>query len=428
MSSNIDHLFKKALQDRSCEPPPHIWDRIETQLYARKKRRVLAWWLSSAAVIALLFSLSGLLPLKKEGLRKDLFQQIVKETIPNNKITPEKETKKPEIVATVTPPISNPEENVKSVAYNNKVSLMPIEIRNGIENGVIGVPLPGINLQAPTIRRDLIPLTSKEAIENNQLYHKLLALNTVPDQTLKKKIKLSLSGHVAPGYSSGIDKSPVNKVRSHNYTSNQMSGIFNLSGGLKLSMEASKRWSVQAGVFYSRLGQRTEENNVYIPRENLLAVSGGNSINTPWGRVKNKAKAVVYKTDKITALSNEKVNNGSIEQFLGALEIPLAVKYRLNDNKIRFSLLGGISGSFIVDNRAYLKYNNKRESMGSTEDIRNFNVSTDLGIGIEYPLTSKIRFMVEPGFKYYLQSVSRNEAINFKPYAFSFSTGIGIDF
>ena len=36
--------------------------------------------------------------------------------------------------------------------------------------------------------------------------------------------------------------------------------------------------------------------------------------------------------------------------------------------------------------------------------------------------------MIEPGFRYYLQSLSTNELIDFKPYSFTLSTGVGIKF
>ena len=41
------------------------------------------------------------------------------------------------------------------------------------------------------------------------------------------------------------------------YSSNQMDGLMNVGGGLKLSVSANKRFSVQTGLFYSRMGQKT---------------------------------------------------------------------------------------------------------------------------------------------------------------------------
>ena len=49
MNNNLDHLFKKALQDKSCEPPPYIWGNIERQLNKNKHKVALWWWRTAAA-------------------------------------------------------------------------------------------------------------------------------------------------------------------------------------------------------------------------------------------------------------------------------------------------------------------------------------------------------------------------------------------
>ena len=144
--------------------------------------------------------------------------------------------------------------------------------------------------------------------------------------------------------------------------------------------------------------------------------------------VKSKAQAAVYTMDANIALKDADMPEGSIEQQFDAIEIPLLFRYRLNDNRVRFSVVGGFGASFMVRNETRLTYDGITESMGETDGIRKFNISTNLGLGMEYPITKAISFKVEPGFKYYLQSLSKNSDIDFKPYTFTFSTGIGINF
>ena len=120
--------------------------------------------------------------------------------------------------------------------------------------------------------------------------------------------------------------------------------------------------------------------------------------------------------------------NETLEQVFGSIEIPLHVRYQLNDNKVQFSLSGGLSGGILVNNKVFMKASGDKELLGSTENIRKFNLSTDLGLGVEYPLGRKVKLMVEPGFRYFLQSLSKNDLIDFKPYTFTLSTGIGIEF
>lgn len=63
-----------------------------------------------------------------------------------------------------------------------------------------------------------------------------------------------VSGHFVPAYSSGSYSSSLKNSRGVSYSSNQMDGLMNVGGGLKLSVSANKRFSVQTGLFYSRMG------------------------------------------------------------------------------------------------------------------------------------------------------------------------------
>ena len=65
MSNNLDHLFKNALRNRKCEPPPHIWENIETSLCSRR-RKLLLWWTRSVAAVALVAAAIWLLQLRNQ--------------------------------------------------------------------------------------------------------------------------------------------------------------------------------------------------------------------------------------------------------------------------------------------------------------------------------------------------------------------------
>ena len=176
------------------------------------------------------------------------------------------------------------------------------------------------------------------------------------------------------------------------------------------------------------MGQKTSDAQVFVPRGDMVSYTTNTHAYTPLGNVKNQAKATVSTSENYLSLKGDQDEEGSIEQQFDAIEIPLAFRFHLNDNKIRFSILGGLGASFLVRNHTYVNYSGKKELMGEAEDIRTFNISTNVGLGIEYPLSKSIRLKLEPGFKYYLQSLSKNSNIDFKPYSFTFSTGIGINF
>lgn len=432
MSNNLDHLFKRALQRRSCEPPPYIWENIESELSGRR-RKIAVGWLRGVAAVALIGAVVWFLQLKKEEVEE---LQWVKVSPPDIKIE-DIWNKISENVAQNQPQNDVTPGLIQSsyVSYETKKNTQPEELLfAGIQlvavpESVLRAAPSDVMLKTQGLRKEIIPITSGQALKNNLEYHVLLNEETPRDKR-GKKLKMVLSGHVAPVYTSGNYSSSAINTRGYSYSKDQMNGMMNVSGGLKLSVATGKRLSVQAGIFYSRLGQHTDERN---PRAQTAAFASVDSpdydyVFTPLGNLNSHTKAVSYRSPEAVVLSNNTSRKEGIEQVFNTLEIPLSVRYRFFDNKIGLSVAGGFSGNIIVNNKVYGMYGDKKEYMGSTEDIRLFNFSTDLGLGIEYPLSRHIKIMLEPGFKYYLQSLSQNDQIDYKPYMFSLATGIGIEF
>ena len=433
MNNNLDHLFKKALQDKSYEPPPYIWGNIERQLNKNKHKVALWWWrtAAAAAVVAafigiwLFYSVESpeievagitgteILKTKDSTNLPDTFSDSIQEEKTVQYVTKETVTEVPVLIA-----------------QNKRTELEPIQMHRAGEAGFIEQTAPDYAISTRKLQRNFIPLTSKEAYQNQKEYQKLLNTPTSLTTDEKRKIKVMVSGHFVPAYSSGSYSSSLKNSRGVSYSSNQMDGLMNVGGGLKLSVSANKRFSVQTGLFYSRMGQKTSGAGSGVRAMMLPSLQHSDRmIATPLGNIKTRTQGVAYRSPEAILLSSlNSSSSETIEQTFGTLEIPLHVRYLLNNNKVLFAVSGGVSGNFIVNNKVFLRNGRDKEYIGSTEDIRNFNISTDSGLGMEYPVTSNIRIMIEPGFKYFLQSLSRNDDIDFKPYLFTFSTGIGIRF
>lgn len=433
MNNNLDHLFKKALQDKSCEPPPYIWGNIERQLNKNKHKVALWWWrtAAAAAVVAafigiwLFYSVESpeievagitgteILKTKDSTNLPDTFSDSIQEEKTVQYVTKETVTEVPVLIA-----------------QNKRTELEPIQMHRAGEAGFIEQTAPDYAISTRKLQRNFIPLTSKEAYQNQKEYQKLLNTPTSLTTDEKRKIKVMVSGHFVPAYSSGSYSSSLKNSRGVSYSSNQMDGLMNVGGGLKLSVSANKRFSVQTGLFYSRMGQKTSGAGSGVRAMMLPSLQHSDRmIATPLGNIKTRTQGVAYRSPEAILLSSlNSSSSETIEQTFGTLEIPLHVRYLLNNNKVLFAVSGGVSGNFIVNNKVFLRNGRDKEYIGSTEDIRNFNISTDIGLGMEYPVMSNIRIMIEPGFKYFLQSLSRNDDIDFKPYLFTFSTGIGIRF
>lgn len=421
MNNNIDKLFKKAIQGQECEPPVYVWENIQKQL--NKSPKIISRrWLHSIVAAAIVIVCIGLWQLIQTE------RQIL---ITDNSIL----TLQPNVIA----PIPNPKTEFiqKLPIQQTVISKTDISKQTNIVKRISPIHQQTLhfdvliaknsNPEIKNLHQNIIPLTSGDAIRNQQEYQ--LLLNGEKDgEKEKKHVKITLSGHFTPTYSAGNYSSSVKNTRGFNYSNSDLNGIMNVGGGIKISITPRKRLSFQTGIFYSRIGQRSTENS-NTPR--IAAFSTNNSapcVNTPLGNINTDRKVVSYRTSKAIILSSISDNDETLEQVFGSIEIPLHIRYQLNNNKVLFSLSGGLSGGIIVNNKVYMKASGEKELLGSTENIRKINLSTDLGLGIEYPLSHKIRIMIEPGFRYFLQSLSKNDLIDFKPYTFTFSTGIGIEF
>lgn len=429
-NNNLDNLFKKALQDKNCEPPAYIWDNIEQQIYKGRTtgrfRRIAG--ISAAALIAIILGISLLHKEKTTDVQLATISEpdsIILKEDPENRISRELTGKTEDVPTEIH--YSNP-KNDRRAKQSTKQLLAVARIFTSEQPQEIIHSKPFTSVGIKTAEQNFIPLTSKEALQNNESYQALLKDKPEMLKNEKNKLKFEISGHFVPAYSSGNYSSSVKNSRGANYSSGQMEGLMNTGGGLRLSVSPNKKISIQTGLYYSRMGQKTTENTSGFRTSNFSLQHTEKMRTTPLGNIRSKTRAVAYRSPEAIVLNSMQSAGQTLEQIFGSLEIPLHVRYLLNDNKIRFSLSGGVSGNFIVNNKVYLKSDQGKELLGSTENIRNFNMSTDLGLGIEYPVSRAIKIMLEPGFRYYLQSLSEDSNINFKPYLFTFSTGIGIEF
>ena len=123
-----------------------------------------------------------------------------------------------------------------------------------------------------------------------------------------------------------------------------------------------------------------------------------------------------------------RLTNDNFNQRFEYIEIPLLVRYRLVDKIWNMEMLGGVSANMLVGNQVFLKDGGSETYIGETKDMNFMNYSASVGVGLGYRLTGKIRFNIEPQLKYYLQSLSSNPGVSFKPYSIGIYTGVSYRF
>lgn len=447
MSEQLEHLFRNALDDMTVDPPEGMWDRIDSRLTFRqhRRRRIFSYSGVAAAVVLLLLSV--------------LFIRNNSDVIyvPDRVAVLPFEPEAPELrlLAGQHSPTRSISLPARLSVKTQKKQLMepPLRSNPGYQSALVQQKQQEIEFRSIDLPSDFIPLINGSTVKNVMAYNRLLGkeedyidpIIRVPEKrrvvasaTIEKKkekrppVTYTVSGYVSPGYASGdFGSGDQDYAVANAYNDSQLSGMFNVNGGVTFAVNTSKRLSIQTGIGYAKVGQKTSDATVYIPQTATTPEYSQNTeVFTPLGKMKSMSNAVVTLNERNKESLDDLRNTlpGTIEQEFGAIEIPLLIRYYINDNRVRFSISGGFGANIFVDNKSSLKYDGNTERMGKTEDIRSFNVSTHIGMGVEYPITKAIHLKVEPGFKYYLQSISHNEKVQFKPYSFNFSTGIGVNF
>lgn len=433
MSDNeIDSLFKTSLADQVNEPPVHIWTNIERHLSRKRKKKIILWWLEGIAALFIIFF--SVEQLQKVDSDRAVMFQLAEDL--NDFIEIEDDSCLSEQVELAT--ISSFDDTFSDSGSSTPKTEIPKKEKDTVllvalaTQPVLSVDrFAGPEKLRLTVKRNdnFIPLVSKTSLENNLAYRTLLQQDNTQAEVQKdrKSLKFALSGHIAPAYASGSYHSSAVSPRGAGYSSRQMDGITKVSGGLRLAVSTGNRWSFQSGIFYNTIGQLTQNNsNVNVTPLLTMSIRNTNEcISTPLGNIKRKSHV---RPKAGLSAHNLSKGNTDLEQVFGTLSIPLSVRFRINDNRIKFSVSGGFGGNFVVSNKVYQTIGNEREYIGSTENIRHVNLSTDWGLGMEYAILPKVKLILEPEFKYYLQSLSEDSVIDFKPYVFSLSAGIGIEF
>ena len=240
--------------------------------------------------------------------------------------------------------------------------------------------------------------------------------------------KWSVGPSVAPVYFSSFGEgSPIHS----NFVSNSKSGNVNLSYGVAVAYELSDKLSVRSGLHRVDYGYNTDD----ITFSSSLVASTSTQITNI--NYTNTSRNLVVESSSNPVPSQEVAVNdivaqspsrsGTMVQEFGYLEVPMELNYSLLDRKFNINVIGGISSLFLVNNNVTLESGDSSTEMGEANNLNDVNFSTNVGLGMNYELTDKMKVHLEPMFKYQLNTFSETEG-NFQPYSLGIYTGLSFKF
>jgi hypothetical protein len=481
-AENFDAYFKSRLEHYEESPNAEVWENISEKLgHTRKKRLVLfITRIAAGMIITLTLSLGYYYFIQQRTLS---VKPVMSEKQKVNKQQPTTKTSPASVpentVATKIQQADNRTTGEKSFqSINNKVKFadLPGTKTSAIKgsgldlydntNNTVPVRMASLPAQlkyqppGPEIHSLWKPSGNRSFTETDLLAMNNLLQSKAIEDHQKHGSDWVLGGQIAPLYSYRNLNSDYLSSQDKRSLNNSEKGIVAYAGGIAVTCEPSRRFSVQTGLYYSKYGQEktefilTENNsNVYYYSWGAVPISG-NAGNTVSLAIRNSTGIITNQTSghgktesSNTITGGDNLNYDKVDvpiaidetrgveldnivafQYFEYLEIPLILKYKLIDKKMDVNLLGGLSTNFLLANSVQIDDNGNNYNYGETVNISKVNYSSSVGIGFEYPVSSNLLLSLEPKFRYYLNPIDKNVSLNVFPYSIGVFAGISYVF
>ncbi|OUR93853.1 hypothetical protein A9Q87_03850 [Flavobacteriales bacterium 34_180_T64] len=322
---------------------------------------------------------------------------------------------------TVAKKSSNLPEPNPNVILKNELEPLDLNSKESPENAIAKqteqIPL---NENESISEQDILAETDESpSIEDAMA----LAENTNEKEKEEEKLnRWNISPSVAPVYFNTLGEgSSIHEQ----FIGNTKNGDLNMSYGLGGSYALNEKLKIRAGIHKVNLGYSTN---------NVIVYSGIGARNGAGSNIKynNNSKATIFiSAESINLTSAPEILNtnikGSLEQQLGFIEIPLEVEYSLINKKIGLNVIGGFSTLFLSKNEIYSNLEGERTLIGEATNINSTSYSANLGVGVNYNVSEKIKINLEPMFKYQINTFN-NSSGDFQPYFIGVYTGLSYKF
>jgi hypothetical protein len=384
----IDQLFLEKLKDYEKDPPVSLWNNIEKQINRGNGNISYLTFIAVAAAVLTLF-LSGWWLSDTDHSNQYLSQSNdLKRDAPVEKQIKVGSSKefKPSVFSMGTFAPTNSftakKESHKS-AGDEPVSLdLESKIISRI-NSDERLLKQITNLISPV---DLVPVNYKKDRGSDET-------DTPDPKENERKWNLKIQG--GPVFTGGIKD--ASGLRTHPENT--------FSGGITVGYAVTKKLSVESGMIFNQIKQRNE----------IVDQAYSNPIITPSGKV------------SANEWSNSNAIKPVLKQELSYISVPVLAHYKIVDKKIKMGVTGGINIDLLAGNKA--EVNDSQLAVHTeTSDIRDVAYSGEVGLELGYEIGKRITLTVEPRIKQYINSLSSNSAVNFKPFQVGLITGLSYSF
>lgn len=217
------------------------------------------------------------------------------------------------------------------------------------------------------------------------------------------------------------------------FSDNSQSGDVNFSYGVQVSYALNDRLSLRSGVSNVDLGYTTGDVELATGPVAVALSSidyGGRSVVLSAfdrGTISNLPPPS-GEGDPFAGLTPKSTSgNAELIQNLSYYEVPLELEYALLNKRFGVNMIGGFSTLFLGDNEVSVQDGTFRDVLGEANNLNSVSFSTNIGLGFDYKISKRLKFNVEPMFKYQLNPYT-DSSVDFKPYYFGIYSGLSFKF
>jgi hypothetical protein len=491
MNEHIDGYFKKRLEYFENTPPTAVWDNIADKLGHTRKRKLVLFMSRIAAGIIVVVSIGiGYYFLAKNSSPK-MAGSAEEAVAPAETVSPAEtevqaataapaETEVP----TATAEKAAPEITAAPAETRiHKATAAPAETEVSAETEVQAATAAPSETAAPDItaapaaedeeieeRLTSITInkidnnieeginsqgiTDHKPLEEPAAYTDYIARDIIHEEEKQHENRWMIGGQLAPLYSYRNVSSDYLDSYVKDQINSKETGLITYAAGINVAVSPGGRLSVQSGLYFSKYGQQTDAVNVFTSTAKSQSYGGWDNgpeetgeettnilISQSIGTVSSNDDLLKFNSSINSAQENSEElryfnapaatqvdENATATQYFEYIEIPLVIKYKLIDKKIDFNILSGINTHFLIGNNLYIESDDINGKFTENVKVSTVNYSSSVGIGIEYPILSKLLLNVEPRFKYYINPLVKNPSYNIHPYSLGIYTGISYIF
>jgi len=262
---------------------------------------------------------------------------------------------------------------------------------------------------------------------NKQDIKEAIAESTIDEKEEGKENRWSIASNVAPVYYSSLGQG---SSVGEQFNNNTKTSDINMSYGIAGSYAITKRLKIRTGVSRVNLSQSTSD--VYaFTGPSISTTTASRALSIPVGGNitfnKNLPIASLMSAKLMNMPTSSPIKSGNLDQRFGFIEVPLELEYRVVDKKFGVNVIGGFSTFFLNQNEIYTDLHGTSTLIGEANNINSTSYSANLGLGIDYSLSTQWNINLEPTFKYQINTFN-NTSGDFNPFFVGVYTGLSFKF